>query len=186
MRFKKIWHFIWKEDSLLSWIVNIIIAVILVKFVIYPGLGFLFGTEYPVVAVISSSMEHNNLEIDDWWEKNGKWYNDNKINKEDFKKFKFKNGFNKGDIMVLYKFKELKIGDVIVYNNLLQSTPIIHRVVGIESNISTKGDNVNKIQKFEENIEKEQIFGRAVVRVPFLGWVKIWFNDYILKYFVRR
>ena len=56
--FKKTWRFIWHDDSWASWFVNIIIAFILVKFLIYPGLGFILGTTHPVVAVISGSMEH--------------------------------------------------------------------------------------------------------------------------------
>lgn len=67
MNFKKIWKFIWHDDSLLSWIVNIVIAFILVKFVIYPGLGLILQTTYPVVAVVSSSMEHNE-DFEKWWE----------------------------------------------------------------------------------------------------------------------
>lgn len=55
---RKIWYFIWEDDSLLSWIVNIVIAFILIKFVVYPGLGFVLGTTHPVVAVVSGSMEH--------------------------------------------------------------------------------------------------------------------------------
>ena len=48
---KKTWHFIWEDDSLLSWIVNIVLAIVLIKFIIYPGLGLVLGTGFPVVAV---------------------------------------------------------------------------------------------------------------------------------------
>ena len=64
---KKFWHFIWEEDSLLSWIVNIIIAFILIKFIVYPGLGYLLATTHPVVAVVSESMEHNS-NFNAWWD----------------------------------------------------------------------------------------------------------------------
>ena len=57
---KKIWYFIW-DDSIWSWIVNIILAFVLIKFVVYPGLGFLLNTSHPVVAVVSSSMEHRSV-----------------------------------------------------------------------------------------------------------------------------
>ena len=40
---KKIRAFL-KEDSILSWIVNIILALIIVKFLLYPGIGFLLST----------------------------------------------------------------------------------------------------------------------------------------------
>jgi len=71
---KWLWWFIWEDDSWYSWIANIVIAFILVKFIIYPALGWMLGTAFPVVAVVSSSMEHNHLGFDDWWAKNGNWY----------------------------------------------------------------------------------------------------------------
>ncbi len=55
---KRTKKFIWDDDSLASWIVNIILAFVLVYFIIYPGLGLLLGTSHPVVAVVSGSMEH--------------------------------------------------------------------------------------------------------------------------------
>ena len=58
---KKTWKFIWEDDSFLSWLVNIVIAFVLVKFIIYPLLGLLLGTGFPVVAVVSCSMEHNDI-----------------------------------------------------------------------------------------------------------------------------
>ena len=56
---KKIWRFVWENDSPLSWALNILIAFLLVKFIVYPGLGFILGTTHPVVAVVSGSMSHN-------------------------------------------------------------------------------------------------------------------------------
>jgi len=58
MNWKKVWHFIWHEDSAASWIVNVILAFILIKFLVLPGLGFVMDTSHPVVAVVSGSMEH--------------------------------------------------------------------------------------------------------------------------------
>ena len=66
-RLKKIWYFIWEDNSIWSWIVNIILAFVLIKFIVYPGLGFLLSTSHPVVAVVSESMEHNKLGFDNWW-----------------------------------------------------------------------------------------------------------------------
>ena len=70
---KKVWHFIWEDNSIWSWIANIALAFVLIKFVVYPGLGFLLNTTHPVVAVVSESMEHNS-DFDSWWENSGKWY----------------------------------------------------------------------------------------------------------------
>ena len=80
---KKTWYFIWEDNSVWSWIVNIILAFVLIKFIVYPGLGFLLSTSHPVVAVVSSSMEHDR-KFDDWWEKNKDWYLQNEINEEEF------------------------------------------------------------------------------------------------------
>jgi len=99
-KLKKLWRFIWEDNSIWSWLVNLVLAFVLVKFIIYPGLGLLLGTGYPVVAVVSGSMEHDGG-FDNWWNSQENIYNELGITKKEFKDFRFKNGFNKGDIMVL-------------------------------------------------------------------------------------
>lgn len=206
---KKMWYFIWEEDSILSWIVNIILAFVLIKFIVYPGLGFILQTTHPVVAVVSESMEHgmnsnlNSYVICDknfakkervdygrFWEICGKWYEENfKITKEQFKQFSFKNGFNKGDIMVLKGANpgSIEIGDIIVFTSK-RPDPIIHRVVNKwEKNgeyfYHTKGDHNRASIKDtlidETNIRQSQVIGKAVLKVPLLGYIKIWFNQII-------
>ena len=180
---KQIWHFIWEEDSIASWIVNIILAFVLIKFIIYPGLGLLFGTGFPIVAVVSGSMEHD-TGFDAWWSPQKQFYEEMNITKEEFSDFSFKNGFNKGDLMVLFgtTAEKVKIGDVLVFK-AGKPDPIIHRVVHISDNyvFQTKGDhNPYQIQNLwldEKNVAKEQIVGKAVLRVPYLGWVKIIFVE---------
>src|SRR3989338_778022 len=126
---QKVWHFICEDNSIWSWIVNIILAFVLIKFIVYPGLGFLLNTTHPVVAVVSESMEHN-ANFENWWDKNGQWYIDRDIDKPQFSEFSLKNGFNKGDIMILFGKSPDKIetGDVIVFVSN-KKDPIIHRVV---------------------------------------------------------
>ncbi|MEK6951822.1 MAG: signal peptidase I [Nanoarchaeota archaeon] len=176
--FRKVWNFIWHEDSILSWIVNIILALVIVKFLIYPGLGLLFNTNYPLVAVVSGSMEHDQGNFDEWWSINGKWYEKNNITKEQFEKFRFKNGFNKGDIMILFGSKNIKVGDVIVYTGV-NTYPIIHRVVKIN-------DDSSFVMKGDHNSDKDPSLvsssvGKAVIRIPLLGYIKILFMDYIFN-----
>ena len=169
---KKVWWFIWHDDSLLSWVVNIILALIIVKFLLYPGLGLAFGTTHPIVAVVSGSMEHHNLDFDEWWETQGDWYEQNGIGKEEFKLYHFKHGFNKGDIMILLGKRTLDTGDVIVFNG--NPTPIIHRIVSVsDGNYVTKGDNNHDKDPFRAN----SVLGKAALRVPYLGYIKIWFVD---------
>jgi signal peptidase I len=175
--FRRLWRIIWKEDSLLSWIINVVLAFLLVKFIIYPGLGFFLGTGLPVVAVVSSSMEHNGLDFDSWWEVNKEFYIGKEITQEKFSNYSFKNGFNKGDIMVLYGDRFVGRGDVIVFQNNNFRYPIIHRIVDEETGYITKGDN-NQIPD-SKRVSPSEVIGKAVFRIPYLGWVKIWFNGLI-------
>jgi signal peptidase I len=178
---KKFWHFVWYDDSLASWIVNLLLAFVLVKFVIYPLVGLFLSTSFPIVAVVSGSMEHEGLDFDAWWENNGKWYEENGVSKEQFEEFRYINGFNKGDIMFLKGVtpKNIKVGDVLVYETSLNHNPIIHRVVELrDGKIITKGDNNGKEDK---PVEFEQVArtGKAVLKLPWFGWIKIWFVDFL-------
>jgi len=186
---KRVWHFIWEDNSIWSWIVNIILAFVLIKFIVYPGLGFALQTSHPVVAVVSESMEHNSG-YDEWWSNANKWYVGNGIKKENFDGFPLKNGFDKGDIMVLKgkNSRDIQIGDVIVFWST-KKDPIIHRVVKKWQDndiyyFQTKGDNY-KTNPFsirspfldETKVSEEQVIGNAVLRIPLIGYVKIWFVD---------
>ena len=189
LTWKKIWHFIWNDDSVLSWIANIALAFILIKFIVYPALGFLLQTTHPVVAVVSESMEHRGG-FDAWWENSRVWYTSNGISKDSFEGFPMKNGFNKGDIMVLKgkSPKDIKVGDIIVFWSQ-RKDPIIHRVVKKWNGdgryrFQTKGDNYRTNPSSikspfldETDVVQEQIVGNAILRIPFLGYVKIWFVD---------
>lgn len=178
---KDLWRFIWYDDSIWSWIVNLIIAFVLVKFIIYPGLGLLLGTSFPVVAVVSGSMEHDG-NFDAFWEQQQNIYVQYGITKEEFEDFRFYNGFNKGDLMVLYSPKDVDVGDVVVFSGDAYA-PLIHRVVKIENSLyTTKGDHNLGSRTDEVDINPERVYGKAVFRLPYLGWFKIGFA-YILSWF---
>ena len=158
----------------------------MIKYIIYPGLGFFFGTQFPVVAVVSNSMEHHGS-FYEWWNSQEDFYLEHNITDIDFREFAFTHGFNKGDIMVLIgtASHKINVGDVIVYH-AKKPYPIIHRVISIrdtggELYFETKGDN-NKFQikgfdLDEKNVSSESYIGRAVFRIPFLGYIKIWFVE---------
>lgn len=194
---KKIWWFIWEDNSIWSWIVNIILAFVIIKFLVYPGLGLAFGTNYPIVAVVSGSMEHDG-NFEEWWNSPAacdkyicaqeQWYEPYNIKKSEFEKFIFMNGFNKGDIIFLrgVKPEKINVGDVLVFMTPYKKEPIIHRVVKIieEKNeksqtsikiYQTKGDHNIDSGKYDYNISEANVIGRAWVRVPYLGWIKIGF-----------
>jgi signal peptidase I len=187
---KKLWWFIWEDDSLASWIVNIVLAFILIKFIVYPGLGLVFGTSYPVVAVVSGSMEHDGS-FDTWWQSQAycatgyctqeEWYAEQSITKDQFKRFIFPNGFNTGDIIVLIGKdpQKIKVGDVIVFQSD-KPYPIIHRVITkrIETGkvvFNTKGDHNAAKGPDDTEISEERLIGKAIFRIPYLGWIKIVF-----------
>ena len=188
---KSVWHFIWEDDSLLSWIVNVVLAYIIIKFLLYPGLGIVLGTTHPVVAVVSGSMEHDGS-FEEWWNSYAvcsesctqeQWYARLNITQSKFKKFSFSNGFNVGDIMVVTKGNPEKInpGDILVFR-ANKADPIIHRVVAKEHidgkyYFKTKGDHNTDFYYAigEDNIYQDRIVGKAVLRIPYLGYIKIAF-----------
>jgi len=174
---KKSWHFIWHEDSLASWIVNVILAFLIVKFILYPVLGFALGTSYPIVAVVSGSMEHDQP-FEEWWNSNKDIYEQYTINKEAFTTFPLKNGFNKGDLIILTKAEGIEKGDVIVFQGTLKD-PIIHRVVAfnMDGSYQTKGDHNPSSRNDELAIIKKNIHGKALFKVPYLGWFKLLFVE---------
>lgn len=186
----RVWHFLWYEDSAASWVVNIILAFIVIKFLLYPGMGLLLGTNFPVVAVVSGSMEHHPTDFDEWWMRNQDFYLKHNITKMEFSTYPFRDGFNKGDIMVLMGVnpETVEKGTVIVYWSG-KDYPIIHRYIGNNEYANTtylmsKGDNNDGMVTIEMDpdlderfIPQEAVIGRAVLRIPYLGYVKIWAVD---------
>lgn len=210
-KIKKTWNWIWHSDSIWSWIVALALIYILIKFIFFPGLSLLLGTSLPLAGVESSSMDHqlakddNNIlnlcgkiqvkghiNFNEYWEICGNWYEETEITKEQFSNFPLKNGFQKGDIIIVWGRFTPKIGDVIIFKPNPESKaprPIIHRIVNINEQgiIQTKGDhNVkqltpsNNIYNTDETkISQDQLIGKAVIKIPFLGWPKIWATDLI-------
>ena len=121
---------------------------------------------------------------DNWWQEHNTKYLKYDIEKKTFENFRFKNGFNKGDILFIIKAKpeKLKIGDIIIFN-AEQKNPVIHRIIKIENQngeqiFSTIGDNNNGQLSFEKNIKSEEIVGKAVFKLaPSLGWGKLIFFE---------
>jgi signal peptidase I len=174
----KVWHFLAHEDTWASFIVDAILVVLIGKFLLFPAIGFALDTNYPIVAVVSSSMDHHGMDFDEWWDANGAWYEEHNLTKKQFERFYKSNGFNMGDALVVHGVNadEIQVGDVIVYSVPQRSDPIIHRVISINREdgitFSTKGDaNFDQIA-FEKNISIKQIHGKAVALAPWLGWPK--------------
>lgn len=172
---KKIITFL-KEDSWPSTIAFLILAAIFIKLIIFPILSFITGTSLPLVIVESCSMYHPNKGFENIL---NNIYFEEDISLEDTKNWPFKNGLNKGDIIIAINPKNLEKGDVIIFEGGANH-PIIHRLIDDIEPYATKGDNpiTNYHQlENEKKIYENQIIGKAIFRVPSLGWIKLFFFD---------
>ncbi|MFA4953661.1 MAG: signal peptidase I [Candidatus Pacearchaeota archaeon] len=185
---KQFWHLLWKDESPKGWIFTLIFLFVFIKFIFFPILSLTTGTSLPLAIVESCSMYHEgNLisNFDGWWDYWNERYSDLGITKEEFQKFSFKKGFNKGDILFIVgaKPEKLKIGDVIIFN-AAQQNPIIHRIIKVEKInneyiFSTIGDHNSGQLPVEKKINENQLVGKAVFKVaPYIGWGKLIFFEY--------
>lgn len=80
-----------------------------------------------------------------------------------------------GDLVFAVEAKDLKIGDIIIYQANCYALPkrdIIHRVIKFENGkIITKGDN-NQVED-PCPVEKSQIKGKVLFAIPLLGWPRL-------------
>jgi signal peptidase I len=92
--------------------------------------------------------------------------------------------FYKGDMLVLQGSSQesLAIGDVIVFDPPSGGTPVVHRIVEIntDGSFQTKGDANNGQLFYEKDIDFSQIHGRVVMIIPYVGWIKIGMIQYIV------
>ena len=83
---KKIWHFLWEEESVASYVVFIILAFVILRFIAFPG--FLFVTGYSdIAAVVSPSMVRNDLTNHTFY----KWAEFNNYSRTDIDNWPFQN-----------------------------------------------------------------------------------------------
>lgn len=172
---KKFWNFL-GEDSWFSLITFLIIAGLFIKFILFPVLSLITGTTLPLVIVESCSMYHHEKGFENTF---NSIYSNEDISLEDTKDWPFQNGLNKGDIIVAVGTKNLQKGDVIIFEGGA-SHPIIHRLIDDTEPYATKGDNyiTNYYQlPNEKKIYEEQLIGKAVIKIPVLGWIKLFFFD---------
>lgn len=84
--------------------------------------------------------------------------------------------FYKGDMILVQGVEDVAVGDIIVFGVMDRPYPIIHRVKEInDGGIKTKGDNNLYVDPW--TIQQADIYGKAVLKFPLLGWVKIIFVE---------
>ncbi len=132
-----------------------VVVGIALAFVINHGLAFALSTDMPVVAVESNSMVPT---------------------------------FYKGDILILKGIskEDVKVGDIVVFSPYKGATPVVHRIIKInkDGTFQTKGDANSGQLPFEKRIKFEQIHGKVIFIIPYLGWIKLGFTEYIMPNFV--
>lgn len=170
---KQFWHFL-KQDTWPSFFVSLILIVIAIKFIFFPLLSTVSGAPLPLVVVESCSMYHP-AAFNGWWERSAGWYEARNITQEKFKNFPLKNGLNKGDIVFVWGRGPFEQGDIVIFKAETRY-PIIHRIIA-EQPRATKGDNNPDQLPFEQVIQDNALMGKAIVRIPLLGWIKLVFFE---------
>ncbi|MBI2046731.1 hypothetical protein HYT26_01020 [Candidatus Pacearchaeota archaeon] len=145
---KDFWKWLWNSDSIWSWVVFFILAFILIRVVFFSLASFATGSTLPFVVIESCSMNHPGFlgEFEGWWRDYGAWYNERNITKDQFQGFKYNTGMKMGDIIVVSKRSEIKLGDVIIFQTnkeAVSKRPIIHRAISLNP-LATKGDYNSK------------------------------------------
>jgi signal peptidase I len=88
--------------------------------------------------------------------------------------------FYKGDMIIVVGVEDVKVGDIVVFDSPDKRYPIIHRVDQIkDGGIVSRGDNNPATDEGRWGvIPFSKIYGKAVLKIPLLGWVKILFVDF--------
>lgn len=154
---------LWSNKRQLTFQVLNLAMIVFSALMIWKGLMFMTKSESPVVVVLSGSMEP---------------------------------AFQRGDILFLNNARhEVFVGDVVVFKIKDRDIPIVHRILKVhedaqtgEVELLTKGDN-NRVDDRglyapgQLWLKREDILGKAVGTLRYVGMVTIALNDYpVLKY----
>ena len=83
---------------------------------------------------------------------------------------------DQGDMIIVKKTNDYKLGDIVTYVEKDTNTPVTHRLVNYgkeEGTFITKGDANNTADTFP--VSEDQIAGEVVLVIPKLGIVFDWF-----------
>ncbi|KAL7443189.1 hypothetical protein ACHAXH_006637 [Discostella pseudostelligera] len=153
---------LWANKRQLTFQLLNLAMIVFSALMIWKGLMFATRSESPVVVVLSGSMEP---------------------------------AFQRGDILFLNNSVEkVYVGDVVVFKIKDRDIPIVHRILKVHEKpdghveLLTKGDN-NRVDDRglyapgQLWLEREDILGKAVGTLRYVGMVTIALNDYpVLKY----
>ena len=161
------------------------ILAFVAAWIIYQGLALATGTPLPVVSIVSDSMYHGPSSMGtmcgqrldspqtmgEFWQKCSGDYLQYNITKEQFRSFISPSGMSRGDLLLVVRDDNPKIGNVLIYQRAGSSFTIVHRLVAIGSDYYiVKGDN-NK--DADMPVPKNAVIGRVVLAVPVLGYPRL-------------
>ncbi|WP_168168831.1 signal peptidase I [Methanopyrus sp. SNP6] len=89
--------------------------------------------------------------------------------------------YNVGDVLLVVgvPYRDIKVGDVIVYRLPGKPIPIVHRVIAkTPEGVITKGDN-NPLPDPWCPIRPKEISGKVVLRIPYVGYPKALIDRYL-------
>jgi hypothetical protein len=116
---------------------------------------------------------HDTMNFEDYWKLCGSWYESQNISNEEFSSFIFNDGLEVGDMIIVLSTENFKTGDIAIFNTDYRKYPIIHRIYAVNGDdILTKGDN----NASPDSASKSKVYGKAIFKIPLLGWVKILFT----------
>lgn len=139
-----------------------------VAMILRTAFGFVLGSKYPFVAVMSPSMTHDEHAAQNFY----LWMSKHGFDIEEIQGMPFPNGFNKGDAIVIAGAENLSVGDVALYVNPSLGYPIIHRVVNVtDQGYITKGDRNPAADPW--TVDPSWVKGKAVLLVPAFGWIRV-------------
>jgi len=180
----------WKmaTEGWVGWITYALLGIILAYTTNFV-LGLILRTDLPLVVVVSSSMSHKPEKgilcgtyvenfaqtFDEYWIYCEKTFKNFGITKEDFMRFPFNKGLSVGDVAVVAGSDSYSVGDIVVFSPKDAKYPIIHRIVAIneDGSFQTKGDHNFAQLPYEYKVEKNQIHGKVVFVIPYIGLIKV-------------
>ncbi len=153
---------------------EIIVSLLIVGgvyFGVRGSLSLALRTDEPYRAVISQSMNHGDESWRSYFTERG----------YDTSNFPIQGGFERGDLLFVEgvdALRDVKIGDVIIFDVPTQPIPLVHRVVAITNSgseiyFTTKGDNNPYVLQTERYIKPVQIRGRVVFVIPKIGYLSL-------------
>ena len=147
-----------------------IAGAFIIAWLVYQLLSVATGTALPIVSVVSDSMYHTS-HFDSWWSGSAGLYAAYNISETEFKTFLAPNGLSRGDLLIVIRPDNPRIGDIMIYNRLGSDFTVVHRLVQINpDNYIVKGDN-NRVA--DPPVAKEFVVGKVVLAVPLLGYPRL-------------